>query len=102
MNVPVPLVITILRFIMSFPPLRKSKAGSTLRRTKTVDPDTERRLSELCLFPETPSFRKFKSPAQLSLVYSLQGGPTQARTSLVPDTKGRDAKPRLLLMGLRR
>lgn len=90
---------------MFFPPLSSSKSvdpATELRRSRSLDQATERRLSELCLLPETPSFRKFKSPAQLSLVYSLQGGPAQTRTSLVPDTKGRDAKPRLLLMGLRR
>lgn len=77
-----------------------------LCRSKSIDPATERRLSELCLFPHTPTFRNFKSDAQLSLVRWLQGttsaASTHARTSLVPDTKGRDAKPRLLLMGLRR
>lgn len=48
-----------------------------------------------------------KSEAQLSLEQNLQGNyqvgaSAHARSSLVPDTQPRDAKPRLLLMGLRR
>lgn len=79
-------------------------SSPALRKSKSIDTATECRLSELCILPETLALR-FKSPeppAKLNLVYSLQGGPSQTRTSLVPDTKGRDAKPRLLLMGLRR
>lgn len=45
--------------------------------------------------------------AQLSLARLLQGtthtvGSTQPRSALIPNTQARDAKPRLLLMGLRR
>lgn len=83
---------------MSFPPIHKAKS---------VDPAIERRLSEMCLLPEIPTFHTFKTPAQLSLTKSLQGGGTtggsnQAKSTLAPAGKGPDAKPRLLLMGLRR
>lgn len=52
-----------------------------------------------------PSFRK--SVAELSLLENLQGNnqvaaSTQAKSASVPNTKGPDVKPRLLLMGLRR
>ena len=48
-----------------------------------------------------------KTEAELSLLYNLQGNsqvnaPTQAKSASVPNTKGPDVKPRLLLMGLRR
>ncbi|CAG8923107.1 unnamed protein product [Penicillium salamii] len=48
-----------------------------------------------------------KSEAELSLLGNLQGNnqvaaPTQAKSDSVPNTKGPDVKPRLLLMGLRR
>ncbi|KAJ5131495.1 uncharacterized protein N7515_007534 [Penicillium bovifimosum] len=48
-----------------------------------------------------------KTAAQLSLLEHLQGtnqvaAPNQARSASVPNTKGPDVKPRLLLMGLRR
>jgi hypothetical protein len=52
-----------------------------------------------------PPFRK--TEAELSLLENLQGNnqvaaPTQAKSASVPNTKGPDVKPRLLLMGLRR
>jgi Ras-related GTP-binding protein C/D len=48
-----------------------------------------------------------KAGAELSLVDNLQGNnqvttSTQGKSAEVPNTKGPDAKPRLLLMGLRR
>ena len=48
-----------------------------------------------------------KSGAELSLLENLQGNnqvsaPTQAKSASVPNTKGPDVKPRLLLIGLRR
>ncbi|KGO74992.1 hypothetical protein PITC_032300 [Penicillium italicum] len=48
-----------------------------------------------------------KTEAQLSLLNNLQGNsqvtaPTRAKSASVPNTKGPDVKPRLLLMGLRR
>lgn len=48
-----------------------------------------------------------KTEAELSLLDNLQGNsqvtaPTQAKSASVPNTKGPDVKPRLLLMGLRR
>ncbi|KAJ6078360.1 hypothetical protein N7467_008113 [Penicillium canescens] len=48
-----------------------------------------------------------KAGAELSLVNNLQGNnqvatSTQGKSAEVPNTKGPDAKPRLLLMGLRR
>lgn len=48
-----------------------------------------------------------KTEAELSLLDILQGSrqvaaPTQAKSASVPNTKGPDVKPRLLLMGLRR
>lgn len=49
-----------------------------------------------------------KTIAQLTLEELLQGAnpvsgaPAQTKLASLPTTKGRDAKPRLLLMGLRR
>ena len=48
-----------------------------------------------------------KTEAELSLLKNLQGNnqvaaPTPAKSASVPNTKGPDVKPRLLLMGLRR
>lgn len=48
-----------------------------------------------------------KTEAELSLLDNLQGNsqvtaPTRAKSASVPNTKGPDVKPRLLLMGLRR
>lgn len=48
-----------------------------------------------------------KTEAELSLLGNLQGNnqvtaPNQAKSASVPNTKGPDVKPRLLLMGLRR
>jgi Ras-related GTP-binding protein C/D len=48
-----------------------------------------------------------KTEAELSLLDNLQGNSqvtahTQAKSASVPNTKGPDVKPRLLLMGLRR
>lgn len=48
-----------------------------------------------------------KTEAELSLLDILQGNsqvtaPNRAKSASVPNTKGPDVKPRLLLMGLRR
>lgn len=75
---------------------------ASVRRTRSIDSALERRLLN-ALLPPPP-----KTHAQLSLESVLQGtnnhagGPAQARSVLVPNTQARDAKPRLLLMGLRR
>lgn len=74
---------------------------ASVRRTRSIDSTLERRLSTAFL-PPAP-----KTHAQLSLECLLQGtnhagGSAQARSVLVPNTQARDAKPRLLLMGLRR
>jgi hypothetical protein len=68
-----------------------------------MGPDTEHHLSNSCLL-HTPAY---KTNAQLSLEFLLQGtnhvsGSVQPRSALIPNTQARDAKPRLLLMGLRR
>lgn len=68
-----------------------------------MDPDSEHCLSTSCLL-YTPAY---KTNAQLSLEIILQGtnhvsGSVQPRSALIPNTQARDAKPRLLLMGLRR
>ncbi|KAJ5162045.1 GTP-binding protein gtr2 [Penicillium capsulatum] len=74
---------------------------ASVRRTRSIDSALERHLLNAFL-PPTP-----KTDAQLSLECILQGsnhgsGSAQARSVLVPNTHPRDAKPRLLLMGLRR
>lgn len=68
-----------------------------------MDPDTEHCLSNSYLLYTSA----YKTKAQLSLEILLQGtnhvsGSVQPRSALIPNTQARDAKPRLLLMGLRR
>ncbi|KAJ5226443.1 hypothetical protein N7468_007668 [Penicillium chermesinum] len=77
---------------------------ASLHESFSADPDSRRRLSRPC---SPPPYSAHKSSAQLSLEFLLQGtnyaaGSAQARSALVPNTQARDAKPRLLLMGLRR
>ena len=74
-----------------------------VRRSHSIDSALGRRLPDTILRQNPAS----KTSAQLSLEYLLQGtnhapGSAQARSVLVPNTQARDAKPRLLLMGLRR
>ncbi|CAI7676727.1 unnamed protein product [Penicillium manginii] len=71
-----------------------------VERSWSVDRDVEQPFG-------TRQSSHLKSEAQLSLEKNLQanhqvGTSAHARSSLVPDTQPRDAKPRLLLMGLRR
>ena len=72
---------------MPFPPLRKSHS---------IDADAERRLSDALLHQPPVE----KTSAQLRANHA--SGAAHARSALVPNTQARDAKPRLLLMGLRR
>jgi hypothetical protein len=75
-----------------------------VRRTRSMDLTKKGRLSNPCLVHRIKSN---KSVAQLSLEDILQGTTNtavsaQSRAILEPSVKPRDAKPRLLLMGLRR
>ncbi|KAJ5359650.1 GTP-binding protein gtr2 [Penicillium cataractarum] len=75
-----------------------------VRRTRSMDFNKKGRLSNPCLLHRSKSS---KTVAQLSLENILQGTTNTAvsghsRVILEPSVKPRDAKPRLLLMGLRR
>lgn len=76
----------------------------SLHNACSVDSGTERSLSRT---HSPPIEAVYPTSAQLSLEILLQGtnsagGSAHARSVLVPNTQARDAKPRLLLMGLRR
>lgn len=82
-------------------PFRPNMPWPAVERSWSIEADVEQP------FVADRQSSLFKSEAQLSLEQHLQGNhhvgtSAHARSSLVPDTQPRDAKPRLLLMGLRR
>ena len=96
-----PLPYALSLHIMPFSSLHRCRSSAPVPEPRR---HLRRSLSDWRLLPDTPEFWTWQTEAQLSLSGALQVTTSTAASaqSRSLDPKSRDAKPRLLLMGLRR